>query len=261
MQTSEISETPCNPLQHSNRLSHAIPSQYPWLGNTSHALASKPAEWLTETSEITLPNALLSEEDVRPQACAAWAIVLAQYTGREDACFGILSREGNGQSLIEALMIDCESTLTVSGMVKCAKSLLKPVYKNASTHCRDIGVLHNCLAFTTLPTTETINVDNLCLSPLDGIPLVLCLTRKEQFIFLRAHFDSNVVTRQEIGRAMGHFSKVSPRQPVYVAAHQSLTPMPGIPSCHFPQAPEFGYWEPGPVYTGGHGTIARVEFS
>ncbi|KAJ5185257.1 hypothetical protein N7491_006873 [Penicillium cf. griseofulvum] len=207
MQTTKVSDTLRNSLQSSNCLSHAVPSQYPWLEDGSHTPATNPAEWLTENSNITLSDALLSEEDMRPLACTAWAITMSQYTGRNDASFGIFSHGNDDRSSVEAFAVDCESTLTVSDLIIRAKSQSKKASLNANTHCRDVGAFRNYLAFTLRPASEIINADHLPLSPPDGSTLILWVTLNEKCVDLRSNFDPNAATRVEIRRAMGHFSQ------------------------------------------------------
>lgn len=209
MQTTKISDTLRNQLHNPSCLPNAIPSQYPWLEDSSHKPANKPAKWFTENSILKLSDVLLSEEDMRPLACAAWAIVLARYTGREDACFGIIYPEPNDHSPVGVLAVDCESTLTVIDLIARVKSQFEGISRNAASHCLDVRVLRNYLAFPLHYASEIVNVDHLFLSPPDGSALILWVTRKDDCIFLRSDFDPNISARREVRRVMRHFLHVS----------------------------------------------------
>ncbi|CAG8152933.1 unnamed protein product [Penicillium olsonii] len=202
MQLTNMSNTPTNPNQSTGCPSHASPSQYPWFEGGSQAAATKPAEWLTEYSNITLPNALLSEEDMRPLACAAWAIVLAQYTGRETASFGVIFPGIDNRSSTEACTVDCESKLTVGDLITRAKTQAKETHM-----CRDVESFRNHLLFTLRPASEIIEMDRLPLSPPDRTALIFCIILEGNHVSLRSDFDPQAATQVEIRRLMSHFSQ------------------------------------------------------
>lgn len=209
MQATKMSDTLRNPLQSLICLPHDVASQYPWLEDGSHAPATKPDQWLTEKSSIKLSDALLSEEDMRPLACTSWAIILAQYTGRKETSFGILSHKNEDHTSVEAFAVDCESTLTVNDLITRAKGQYKGKSTSATTHCCDVGAFRNHLAFTLQPASKIISADHLPLLPPDGSALILWVTLYEDCVSLRSDFDPNAATREEIRRVMGHFSQVS----------------------------------------------------
>ena len=204
MQIRKMSDTPRNQLQNTSNLSHVSPSQYPWPEGGNYTASIKPTEWLTEHLNITLSDALLSEGDIRPLACAAWAIVLAQYTGRNDASFGIILHGKDDESSVKACTVDCESTLTVSDLVTRVKDQAKE-----TPMCRDVGAFRNHLAFTLRPASEIVEADHLPLLPPDGTVLIFWITLNENCVSLRSDYNPQAVSRAEIRRVMGHFSQVS----------------------------------------------------
>lgn len=251
-------EEPHNLLTNPGLFPKIHASQYPFLPYTNEESSRKPTKWQSEISKPVLLSAFASEEHVRSMACAAWAIVLALYTGREDACFGILIHDGNGWSPETALPIHCERTMPVSRLVARAEDFLNGLYRNVAANCHKIAELRNYLAFVP-HSMAGVSSDGLYYSPPHNSALVLSLSLKDQHLSLRSDFDPWVVSPDEIRRAMGHFTQVSG------ITNLDLHPFfanrtPGTPACHFSQAPEFAYLGFGFAYAGGQCTAREMEY-